>query len=86
MDPDTPLTVPLLIDSSSAIAILQADHENVGSRHIARRFFAVRSAILEGRVHPTKILGTYNVADVGTKNLDALVVDQHRRVLQTRAA
>ena len=49
-DPDRRLTIPILIDSSLAIAVMESDHDNVGTRHIARRFYIVRDAVLQGRL------------------------------------
>ena len=84
VDPDQPLTVPFYIDSTSAISIMRNDHDNRGTRHIARRFFVVRQAVHTGDVDPTKIDTAFNLADTGTKNVEHTISTRHRRVMHNR--
>ena len=82
---DDPLSVPLYVDSSSAITIMNNDHDNRGTRHIARRFFVVREDTLTGRSIPTKIDSSLNLSDIGTKNSDAVTISRHMSVMHDQA-
>ena len=80
-DPDSPLTVALFTDSSSAVAMMANEKVNKRNRHIARRVHFVRDARISGKLRPYKIEGTLNPSDIGTKNLDSKTFHFHSKVL-----
>ena len=67
---DSAVTVPVLVDSSAAIAMNTSEKPTRKTRHVASRFWYGRQAIQEGRVAFVKVDGsTQQPADVGTKIL-----------------
>jgi hypothetical protein len=66
---DMPLTIPLGLDSQSAIDTANSFKETQRTRHIARRFHYVRFAIMRADIVVFKIEGTCNPADSLTKPL-----------------
>jgi hypothetical protein len=68
-DPDALLTIPMIGDSTSAIAIASNERDTRHTRHILRRIHFVRHAIADHDIAPYKVDGTLNPADVGTKVL-----------------
>ena len=67
---DAPYTVPLLLDSSAADAIMRNDKDTRRTRHIARRWLYTRSARRQGELSVHHVNGDkFQVADPGTKNL-----------------
>jgi hypothetical protein len=48
LDPDTPLTIPILTDSQSAMAVASSDRDTRRTRHIRRRCHCVRLQITQG--------------------------------------
>ncbi len=80
-DPDEPLTMPMFIDSSSAIAMSRNSRDTRQTRHIRRRYHYVRYAVANGDATPYKIPGELNPADVGTKNLSAATLSVLRPMM-----
>jgi hypothetical protein len=70
-DSDHPITIPIGTDSKSAIDTAQSEKETQRTRHIARRFHFVRSAVATSQIKLFKIDGTMNPADALTKPLGA---------------
>ena len=66
---DSPITMAIFVDSSSAIAMMKNEKDSKQTRHIQRRVHFVRQARIDGTIQPWKIPGTENPSDVGTKNL-----------------
>ena len=66
---DTPLTIPLGLDSKSAIDTANSFKDTQRTRHIARRYHYIRFAILNGELTIFKIDGTANPANSLTKPL-----------------
>ena len=66
---DSPVTMALFVDSSSAIAMMKNEKDSKQTRHIQRRVHFVRAARVDGTIQPLKIPGTENPSDIGTKNL-----------------
>jgi hypothetical protein len=80
--PDTQLSIPLVMDSSSAIAIASKSRDTRHTRHIQRRVHFVRFEFMRGNHFGVKILGTLNPSDVGTKNVDSTTLETHRLIIQ----
>ena len=69
MEPDAPLTVPVCVDSSAAIAMNTASNPSRKTRHVESRYWYTKSSIREGHVALVKVDGkTQQPADIGTKN------------------
>ena len=66
---DSPISMALFVDSTSAIAMMKNEKDSKQTRHIQRRVHFVRQARLDGTIEPFKIPGTDNPSDIGTKNL-----------------
>jgi hypothetical protein len=66
---DAPLTVPLGLDSQSAIDTAESFKETQRTRHIARRYHFLRFAIHNGTIRIFKISGQANPANSLTKVL-----------------
>lgn len=70
--PDTPLTVPVLTDSTASDTITRNDKDTRRTRHIERRWLYTRHARHRGDISIHHINGDkYQVADLGTKNVPA---------------
>jgi hypothetical protein len=82
LDPATPLCIPLVMDSSSAIAIASKSRDTRHTRHIQRRVHFVRFEFLRGNHFGVKILGTLNPSDIGTKHVDSATLETHRLIIQ----
>jgi hypothetical protein len=83
LDPDTPLTIPILTDSQSAMAMASSDRDTRRTRHIRRRYHYVRHQIARGAHIILKIDGTLNISDIGTKLQDYATFMRHRVILHT---
>jgi hypothetical protein len=83
LDPDTPLTIPILTDSQSAMAMASSDRDTRRTRHIRRRYHYVRFQIARGAHIILKIDGTLNISDIGTKLQDYATFMRHRVILHT---
>jgi hypothetical protein len=70
-DSDNPITIPIGTDSKSAIDTAKSEKETQRTRHIARRYHFVRSAVTSSQIKLFKIDGTINPADALTKPLPA---------------
>jgi len=70
-DPDRPWTIPVMSDSSAAIAMNNNSRPTRRSRHIDRRWFYARSEVAAGRIILNHVGADYSLADTGTKNLTA---------------
>ena len=69
MDANAPLTVPVCVDSSAAIAMNTASNPSRKTRHVESRYWYTKSSIREGHVGLVKVDGkTQQPADIGTKN------------------
>jgi hypothetical protein len=71
LDPDYNVTIPVGIDSQSAIDTANSFRETQRTKHIARRFHFVRFAIGCSQIVLFKIDGTQNCANSLTKPLSA---------------
>ena len=69
LDPDHQLTIPIGIDSQSAIDTANSFRDTQRTKHIARRFHFVRFAIGSSQITLFKIDGTNNCANSLTKPL-----------------
>ncbi|KAG7340208.1 hypothetical protein IV203_023751 [Nitzschia inconspicua] len=72
---DRPLTIPLGIDSQSAMDTANSHKETSRTRHIARRYHYVRFAQMNSETTLFKVDGTRNPADSMTKALTAEQLD-----------
>jgi hypothetical protein len=79
---DTPLTIPLLSDSQSGIAMANSERDTHRTRHIQRRYKFTRQAVFSGLFIMFKILGTLLPADLGTKLVDSTTLDFLRALIQ----
>ena len=84
--PDTPLNVPFLCGSESALAIGLNNKDTKRTRHIQRRVHYVRDGIDSGLYTGPKIDGKINTADVGTKNLSGNELASHIEIMHTVVA
>jgi hypothetical protein len=66
---DRPLTIPLGVDSQSAIDTAKSEKETSRTRHIARRMHYVRGCVLNGEAVMMKLEGTKNCSNSMTKVL-----------------
>ncbi|KAG7366302.1 hypothetical protein IV203_028972 [Nitzschia inconspicua] len=82
-DSDRPLTIPLGIDSQSAMDMANSHKETSRTRHIARRYHYVRFAQMNGETKLFKIDGTSNPADSMTKALTAEQLNEEAAIYQT---
>ena len=71
LDPNYQLTIPIGIDSQSAIDTANSFRETQRTKHISRRFHFVRFAIGCSQITLFKIDGTANCANSLTKPLTA---------------
>jgi hypothetical protein len=71
LDPDYNITIPIGIDSQSAIDTANSYKETQRTKHIARRYHFVRFAIGTSQITLFKIDGTTNCANSLTKPLSA---------------
>jgi hypothetical protein len=83
LDPDTPLTIPILTDSQSAMAIASSERDTRRTRHIRRRYHYVRFQISNSAHIILKIEGPLNISDIGTKLQDYATFMRHRVILHT---
>ena len=67
LDPDTPLGVPLLSDSKSAISISKSYMENKATRHILRRMHFARWGQEQGYTFWVYCKAMHMIADVTSK-------------------
>jgi hypothetical protein len=71
-DSGAPFTVPMLVDSTAAIAINSNDKDTRRTRHIERRWLYTRSERQCGHLSIHHVSGDeYQLADLGTKNVPA---------------
>jgi len=81
-DPDSPLTVPVLVDSQAAIAITKNDKDTSRTRHMERRFLYPRLARSRGLITTHHVPGLeFQIADVGTKALSMQVIQPKLNVI-----
>lgn len=65
---ESQLTVPILVDSTAAIAMNTSDNPSRNTRHVESRFWYAKSAVKEGHAAFVKVEGsTKQPADPGTK-------------------
>ncbi len=76
-NPDSPVTIAVFVDSSSAIAMINNDRDTKRTRHIQRCVHFVRQAREQGLFFPIKIPGEINPSDVGTKSLAGSTIQNH---------
>ena len=69
VDPDTTMTVPLLIDNQSTIAMGASFRNSKHTRHIMRCFHYVRSLVKDSILKLFWIPGEFQLSDILTKNL-----------------
>ena len=81
--PDTPLSIPCLCDSESALIIGSNLKDTKRTRHIQRRIHYVRDNFASMAFEAEKIEGELNPANVGTKNLASDVLNLHGEVMHT---
>jgi hypothetical protein len=84
LDADTALTIPILTDSQSAMAMASSDRDTRRTRHIRRRCHCVRLQIFNSAHIILKIDGALNISDGGTKSQDCATFIQHRAILHTK--
>jgi hypothetical protein len=84
LDADTTLTVPILTDSQSAMAMASSDCDTRRTRHI-RRCHHVRVQISNGDHIVLKIDGALNISNMGTKLQDCATFIRHRAIVHTKA-
>jgi hypothetical protein len=71
-NPDTPYTVPMLVDSTAAECINKNDKDTNRTRHIERRMLYTRSERQRGHLSLHHVNGDeYQLGDLGTKNVPA---------------
>ena len=69
-DQEYPYTIPILVDSSAAIAMNTSDNPTRKTRHIEGRYWYGRQAVSKGLAALYKVPGDkYQPADPGTKNM-----------------
>jgi len=81
-DSDDHLTIPLGLDSQSAIDTAKSAKETQRTRHIARRYHYIRHCTINGSTIPFKISGTANWSNSLTKALPADQLNLEARVYQ----
>ena len=73
-DPERPLTVPILTDSTAALAILSNDQNSTRTRHMDRRHLYTQNMLHRALASLHHVDGdSFELADVGTKNLPTVV-------------
>jgi hypothetical protein len=70
-DADKPWTIPLISDSSAAIAMNSSNKPTKRNRHIDRRYFYGRQEYLASKLEFHHIDADHSLADLATKNLTA---------------
>jgi hypothetical protein len=81
-DPDRPLTVPILTDSTAALAILSNDRNSSRTRHMDRRHFYNKNMPDRALASLHHVDGDlYELADIGTKNLPSSTSDPKLHVI-----
>ena len=70
-DPDLPMAVPILLDSMSAIGMGESFRDTKRTRHVLRRYHYTRWMVDSGRIILIWVPGDLQLADAGTKNLNA---------------
>jgi hypothetical protein len=68
-DPSRPWTIPMISDSSAAIAMNSNNKPTKRNRHIDRRYFYGREEFLGAKLSFHHIGADYSLGDLGTKNL-----------------
>jgi hypothetical protein len=68
---DKPWTIPLISDSSAAIAMNSNNKPTKRNKHIDRRYFYGREEFLASKLEFHHIDADHSLADLGTKNLTA---------------
>jgi hypothetical protein len=84
LDADTALTILILTDSQSAMAMASSDRDTRRTWHIRRRYHYVRIQISNGAHIILKIDGTLNISDVGTKLQDYATFIRHRAIVHAK--
>jgi len=70
-DPDSPFTMPLLTDGSSALAVMTNEQNTKRTRHIERRAMYCKEANFKSKIGPSHIGTDFQLGDPGTKNQTA---------------
>jgi hypothetical protein len=70
-NPNRPWTIPMISDSSAAIAMNTNDKPTRRNRHIDRRYFYGREEYTASKLTYHHIDADHSLADLGTKNLTA---------------
>ena len=81
-EPDAPLSVPLCIDSKSAIDAASSSKETENTRHIRRRVHYFRDSVANGETICYKIPGEKNWTNGLTKPLSAAQLNPEAQVYQ----
>jgi hypothetical protein len=71
LDPDHQVTIPIGIDSQSALDTANSSKETQRTRHFARRFHFIRFAVGSSQIVLFKVDGTTNCANSLTKPVTA---------------
>jgi hypothetical protein len=79
-------TVPMLVDSTAAIAINSNDKDTKRTRHIERRWLYTRSQRRCGHLSIHHVSGDdYQIADLGTKNVPASKANDKLAIVEVAA-
>ncbi len=80
---DATYTIPILVDSTAAIAMNVSENPTRRTRHITTRFWFGKQAEQQGHVLFVKVDGnTQQIADMGTKNLQAREARYYRYLFE----
>ena len=83
MSEDAPLTVPICVDSTAAIAMSTSDNVSRKTRHVESRFWYARSSVREGHAALVKVNGaSQQPADMGTKPLNERQTQYYRYLFE----
>ncbi len=79
-------TVPMLVDSTAAIAINSNDKDTKRTRHIEHRWLYTRSQRRCGHLSIHHVSGDdYQIADLGTKNVPASKANDKLAIVEVAA-
>jgi hypothetical protein len=82
-NPNRNYTIPLLTDTSAAIAMSKNDQDTKRTRHIDRRWLYARQACRSGQISLYHVDGNkFQLADLGTKNVSAGVARDKLNVFE----
>jgi hypothetical protein len=83
IDPDYPLTIPIGIDSKSAMDTAVSYKETQRTRHFSRRFHFIRIAIASSQIILFKVDGTANCSNCLTKPLPTDQLSNETTIFET---